>query len=496
MANPALRAWQTHRSHALKRPHFAPQVECLEELTVPYAVSGNEWIRPELITISLVPDGTVIGYDGTGAAVTSTLVADFNANVGGTVAWRNEILRAAQVWAQQTNVNFAFVGELGGGEFGAGENQQGDPARGDIRIGGTSTTQTWLANAHGPAPGNTSSRSGDIVFNTSYDFGIGSGATYDLFTVASHEIGHALGLLHSTTSSTVMYASYPGFKTGLTTDDINGIRTIYNGARTNDIRDQNGNNNNFFATATVLTINATTKHNVTVGFDIGSTADTDYFRFVAPAGSPGSLRVVVKSQGISLLAPYMWVYNAAGTQLGVASGIGHYGDNLILNVSGIVSGQTYYLRVDGGDTSAFGTGRYNFSLNFSGGNDPAIPVPYTTTPIGDPPSYEGAIAEHGHGTFDHDHDEAASMTTEAVLRDFSKWTTQTYRVDVASTGSPSAHRNLGSLKGPSAASLRNFWEQYADEQESRNNQNFENWLDDHTSSDVLNLILPRGPRKR
>ena len=412
MANRSTKAWQSHSAHALKHARFCPQVEALEERTVPYAVSGNAWIRPELITISLVPDGTVIGYDANGP-ILSPLVADFNANVGATVTWRNELLRAAQVWAQQTNINFAFVSENGGGDLGAGNNQQGDPARGDIRIAGSSSTLTALATANGPAPDTNYSISGDVVFNTSYGYGIGAGATYDLFTVASHEIGHALGLLHSTVSGAVMSSSYPGLKTGLATDDINGVRAIYSGARTNDFRDQNGANNDSFATATVLTINATTKQAVTIGFDIGVTTDNDYFRFVAPAGSPGSLRVVVKSQGISLLSPYMWVYNSAQQQIGVASGIGHYGDNLILNVSGVVSGQTYYLRVASGMTSAFATGRYNFSLNFSGGNDPVIPVPYTTTPNGDPLQWGGSIAEHATGATDHDAD--PSMTTEAVL---------------------------------------------------------------------------------
>ncbi|KAL0540766.1 hypothetical protein IC582_020780 [Cucumis melo] len=52
---------------------------------------------------------------------------------------------------------------------------------------------------------------------------------YDLETLALHELGHALGLGHSSSSLAVMWAyMYAGFpKTRLTIDDIEGIRALY-----------------------------------------------------------------------------------------------------------------------------------------------------------------------------------------------------------------------------------------------------------------------------
>src|SRR5438034_802006 len=76
-----------------------------------------------------------------------------------------------------------------------------------------------------PPPVNHYSIAGDVNFNTNAAWHIGS--AYDLLTVAAHEMGHALGLYHSTTSSAVMYGTYNMTKSNLTTDDINGIRNIY-----------------------------------------------------------------------------------------------------------------------------------------------------------------------------------------------------------------------------------------------------------------------------
>src|SRR5215813_3437704 len=83
-------------------------LERLEAREVQYSVSGNAWPHPELITISFVPDGTVVGSDVNGP-ITSNLFATMNARFGSAATWQNEILRAAQLWAQQTNVNFKVV---------------------------------------------------------------------------------------------------------------------------------------------------------------------------------------------------------------------------------------------------------------------------------------------------------------------------------------------------------------------------------------------------
>ncbi|KAL5722318.1 hypothetical protein ACHQM5_005854 [Ranunculus cassubicifolius] len=56
-----------------------------------------------------------------------------------------------------------------------------------------------------------------------------SSSQTDLESVAVHEIGHVLGLRHSSNSGAIMYASlYPGeIKRDLQRDDVQGIQTLY-----------------------------------------------------------------------------------------------------------------------------------------------------------------------------------------------------------------------------------------------------------------------------
>jgi hypothetical protein len=168
-----------------------------------------------------MPDGTNLG-----GSLSSNLLASFNAKWP-TAVWQSQILRAAQTWAQYTDLNFAVVPD-DGLPFGWAAYQQGAAGEGDIRIGGFNFGPTdVIGEAWFPPPLNNYAVAGDVFLNTAQPFNIGS--TYDLYTVATHELGHALGLVHSTDYYAAMYGAYVGVKNGLTWDDVGGIRSLYSG---------------------------------------------------------------------------------------------------------------------------------------------------------------------------------------------------------------------------------------------------------------------------
>jgi hypothetical protein len=376
----------------LRAPRVALRLEVLESRTVPYAASGNAWPHPQLVTVSFEPDGTDLGGQS------SDLFASFNAAFGSPSAWQTPILKALQTWAQQTNLNFAVVAD-NGAPSGSGSYQQGDPGFGDLRIGGFDFGGSdVLALGYLPPPVNNYSVAGDISFNTGQVFNI-NGLDYDLYTVALHEFGHALGLDHSGTSAAVMYPYYQGVESGLYADDVAGIRGIYSGgnARSPGAYDAAGNDS--FTTASDLTpqINPTTLTALVNNLDITSTSDVDYYQFTVPAGTTGTLKLSVQSSGLSLLAPRVRVYNAWQGQLATAAGSGFSGSTVTLNVS-VVAGQTYYVRVGAANNTAFGTGAYGLALNFGTGTTPAVTPPNTQTANGSPLNGGGGLADRTDGS--------------------------------------------------------------------------------------------------
>ncbi len=76
-----------------------------------------------------------------------------------------------------------------------------------------------------PDPPVADPRAGDLHFDEAESWRIGS--DLDIFSIALHEIGHGLGLLHSDVDSVVMAPIHFGPVSDLRQDDIDGIRSLY-----------------------------------------------------------------------------------------------------------------------------------------------------------------------------------------------------------------------------------------------------------------------------
>jgi hypothetical protein len=81
-----------------------------------------------------------------------------------------------------------------------------------------------LAHTFYPAPPNPEPIAGDVHFDNSESWQIGTGT--DVFSVALHELGHSLGLGHSDDPSDVMYPYYKLVST-LNTGDIAAVQSLY-----------------------------------------------------------------------------------------------------------------------------------------------------------------------------------------------------------------------------------------------------------------------------
>jgi hypothetical protein len=227
-----------------------------------------------------------------------------------------------------------------------------------------------------PPPANNFSVAGDMTINTMQTWNMGT--DYDLYTVAVHELGHALGLDHSTVTTADMYKYYSGVKTSLTSDDIAGIRAIYSSGAARSADAYNTTNSSFSTAANLGgLLNLTTLAGQATSLNLSSAGQQEYFTVTAPLLTTSHFTVNVQSSGLSLLAPTLTVYNASQVQVGYVSGAGQYGTTLSLTLNNVTAGQQFYIKVTGADTSSFSTGKYVLSLNFGSGALPSVQLPNT-----------------------------------------------------------------------------------------------------------------------
>lgn len=178
----------------------------------------------------LTPQGVVAnyaaagnGWDGPGAnpVVLSYVLQHASGDAPGALQ-DGEIVRALYEWSRHASVEWRPAARPDEPRsvtmYWAAHRDHGD---------GFPFPRDVLAHAFYPAPPGVETLAGDVHFNDAVAWGVSDPSRYDIFTVALHEIGHALALTHSSNPESVMYPMYRGIVSGLGEEDIAVIRTVY-----------------------------------------------------------------------------------------------------------------------------------------------------------------------------------------------------------------------------------------------------------------------------
>jgi len=145
-----------------------------------------------------------------------------------------DISAALDVWSSVSL--FTNLGQVADGGVNAGASQASGAHLGDIRVAAWEITTANVL-AHAFQPGTEAifvdgTLGGDMHFDVARTwvddpFDVAGDGDFDFYTVALHELGHSLGLDHSSVVGSVMELTYGGARRTLTADDIAGIQALY-----------------------------------------------------------------------------------------------------------------------------------------------------------------------------------------------------------------------------------------------------------------------------
>ncbi len=169
--------------------------------------------------------GATVTYSFMGSGLTTDLGAGTSVALGTfmPLGFTAAIQAAFNAWSAVANITFNLVADPGVGWESPGAGAS------DIRITGHAIDGASGTLAHGFfPPANGVFAAGDIHFDSAENWVLGqAGPGIDIFSVAAHEIGHAIGLSHELTVTALMNPFYTEAFLGLQADDIAGAQFIY-----------------------------------------------------------------------------------------------------------------------------------------------------------------------------------------------------------------------------------------------------------------------------
>lgn len=356
----------------LRRTTIHPDLDVLEDRRLmAYNLMGAQWSKPERVTFSIMPDGTSLG------GVNSNFQSVMNSNPNTAGKWLSVIQKAAATWENYANINFVLVADSGA-PLGTPGNQQNDSRFGDIRIGGYVQPPGQLAFAFAPPPFNGGTNAGDILFNTNMPWNTNGSSSYDLYTVALHEFGHALGLAHNASSTSVMYPYYTTPKSALSADDQAGDQAIYgpipkdmfSSVAPNPLPTMASNLNPYIDGNNQISLG---------GLTLTRSSEQHFFQFTTPANAASTMTVQVQASDLSSVVPTVKVLDASNKTL--ATNVQTtYSTTASVTISGVLPSQVYRIQVGAGTTGPGANGTYGLLVNMGTASQDPIAPPDTTVP--------------------------------------------------------------------------------------------------------------------